>query len=274
MLDELIAHAAPLLRRLGSRYRLFRPHSRVEIHEVEVPMRRLPCAFDSFRIALLSDLHYSVWCEASDYERLIELVAAACPDLVVVAGDNVSFHADLIAPIVRMLGRLRAPHGTYAVLGNHDHWEGANETARACAECGVRLLVNEWDTVRRDGAALVVAGIDDLVAGEPRMEQTLDGVPDNTPVVLLSHVPAVVEHLLADRVDLVLAGHSHGGQVSFPIVGPLFLPKYTTRRLLHGYHRTPRTQIYISRGIGAAGLWFRWRAQPEVPIIVLQSAGA
>ena len=269
-----MARAAPVLRRLGVRYRLFRRHTRVELHEVEVRVRRLPRAFDGFRIALLSDLHYSVWCEASDYDRLVELVASAEPDLVVLAGDNVSFDRKLIGPIVRMLARLDAPHGTYAVLGNHDYWEGADETARAYAECGIRLLVNEWNSIRRDGAELIIAGIDDLVSGEPDVEKTLSGIPSGAPVVLLSHVASVVDHPLVERVDLVLAGHAHAGQINVPLVGPVYLPRHATRRLLKGHARIGSTQLYVSRGIGTTGLWFRRRAQPEVPIIVLHTAKA
>jgi predicted MPP superfamily phosphohydrolase len=270
-LDSLMRSVAPALRRCGVRYRLFQRHTRIEFPQVRVCVPRLPRTFDGFRIALLSDLHYSVWCEPSDYDRLVELVNAVGPDLVVLTGDNVSFHGSLIEPAVRMLGRLRARHGTYAVLGNHDYWIGAGAMVRACEARGIRLLLNEWEGISVDGHTLVLAGVDDLVAGEPDVAAALRAMPDGAPVILLSHVPSVVNHPLVERADLVLSGHTHGGQVSFPFVGPLFLPKHATRRLLHGLHDTPRTRLYISRGVGAAGLWFRWRVQPEVPIIVLRA---
>jgi predicted MPP superfamily phosphohydrolase len=271
--DALVARTAAALRRCGVRYRLFRRHSSVEFPEIEVAFPGLPEAFDGFRIAQISDLHYNPWCEESDYDRLFRLVAGCEPDLCVVTGDNVSCGARFIGPIVGKLASLRAPHGAYAVLGNHDYREDANETARCYEAHGIKLLVNEWDAVTRDGQNLIVAGIDDHVIGRPDLANALSGVSEGAPVVLLSHVSCAIEHAGMSRVGLVLSGHTHGGQINFPLVGPLYLPVRASRRRLGGYHRTPHTQLYISRGVGVTGVWFRWRAQPEVPTIVLRRGG-
>lgn len=255
----------------GLRYRLFRRQTQVAFPEIDVRIPQLPLALDGFRITQISDLHYSVLVVEDDYDLLFERIAQCQPHLFVLTGDNVSYHAECIEPIVRKLGQLRAPCGVLAILGNHDYWEGAEVTAQCYAEQGIRLLVNEWVPILHNGAMLVIAGLDDHCEGQPDLDTTLAGVPEHAPVILLSHIPVVAQDPRTARAGLILSGHVHGGQVRLPLYGPISMPECSPRQFVQGYYRTPYSQLYVSCGVGASVLWFRWHAQPEVPTFVLRA---
>lgn len=268
--EGILRRLAPWMRRFGIRYRLQRGGHCVRFPEVEVVLPHLSAEFAGFRVAQISDLHFTILCEPADYRALFDQVAARKPDLIVYTGDYVSHDAALIAPSCELMGRLQAPHGAYAVLGNHDYWEDANETARQLERNGIRLLVNEWTLIHRGRQALALAGIDDCVLGEPDLAATLDGIPPHLPVILLSHVPCVFLDPRVARAGLVLSGHVHGGQINLPLIGPPWMPELSTRRYLQGYYRNDYTQLYLSAGVGTSAACLRWRAQPEIPILILR----
>ncbi|HEU5260726.1 MAG TPA: metallophosphoesterase [Gemmatimonadales bacterium] len=248
--------------------------ARLETPEVAVPIRGLPLEFAGYRIALVADLHHGPVVPAAWLERVAERAAALEPDLVVLGGDFVSHARSDLEGLEPVLARFRAPDGVVAVLGNHDHWVGAEAVAAAVERAGVTMLVNQRRMLWRKSAALAVAGVDDFTHGAIRLDEALGGVRPDVPRVLISHNPDLIEYLPAGlRVDVMLSGHTHNGQLHIPLVGPLTVPSQFGSRYLQGLKRVGDTWLYVSAGVGTAPIAIRWGNPPELPVINLERAG-
>jgi len=172
-----------------------------------------------------------------------------------------------------VLARFRARDGVVAVLGNHDHWVGPDAVSAVLERAGVTLLTNRHVLVRRGAATLAVAGVDDFTHGATRPDEALAGVAPEIPRILLSHNPDLIEYLPAGlRVDVMLSGHTHNGQLHFPLLGPLLVPSQFGGRYMHGLKRVGETWLYVSAGVGTAAIPMRWGNPPELPVIRLQKA--
>jgi len=263
----IVAAAARVLESLGTGQRL----------EVTAPVVRLPAlapAWEGVRIAHWADLHWLWKPPASFYRRSVGLCNAACPDLIVCTGDFIYPPVGVREDLGELLSALRAPLGAYAVLGNNDHDYGQGQAVRRLVEsAGVQVLSNRHVLLRRGGQELCLAGVDDLWHDRQDFDAALAGVNESTVRVLLCHNPDFAEALPArPRVDLMLCGHSHGGQVWLP--GPLTPPSpIEHRRYMSGLVRGPRCMVYTSRGLGMNGPWaVRFRCRPELPILTLRRA--
>ncbi len=159
------------------------------------------------------------------------------------------------------------------MLGNHDHRVGADAVAAALEHRGIRVLRNEHVYLRRNGSGLTLAGVDDFDYGQDDLPRALRGATSDHPWILLSHNPALLPQAAATGVDLVLAGHTHGGQVGLPRLNSLRRPERlrVPLRFRHGHDRVGSTQIYISRGIGTVVLPLRVRCPAEIPVLRLQA---
>jgi predicted MPP superfamily phosphohydrolase len=191
------------------------------------------------------------------------------PDLILLTGDYVLETADSIFELAPVLAELNATHGIYAVLGNHDHWTDAGVVRQGLKESGLPVLHNEGVAVGVGTGTLYVAGIDDSWSGQPDLEAALSGLPASAPAVLLAHEPDFADKYLADgRVALQLSGHSHGGQVRLPGVGPLVLPRFG-QKYHNGLNRVQNSWVYTTRGIGVIGPPVRFNCPPEITEITL-----
>jgi len=241
--------------------------------EVAVPVRGLDAAFIGYRIALVTDLHHSPGVPTWWLEEVATRTTALQPDLIALGGDFVSHSRRDLDGLAGPLRRFAARDGAVAVLGNHDHWVGAERVAATVAACGIPVLANRHLLVRRGAAALAVAGVDDFAHGAVRLDEALDGVEPGVPRVLLSHNPDLAGYLPKElRVDVMLSGHTHNGQLHLPWLGPLTVPSQFGRRYLHGLTRAGATAVYVSAGVGTAAVPFRWGNPPEVPVIRLVAA--
>jgi predicted MPP superfamily phosphohydrolase len=242
--------------------------------EVTLRVRGLPAAFHGFRIALVSDLHGGPCVPRWWVEHLASRVEALRPDLVALAGDFVSHSRRDLVGLDEVLARFAAPEGVVAVLGNHDHWIGTEHVIPVLQRAGARVLVNHRLTIRRGDGMIVVAGVDDFAHGAVRLDEALDGVPPAIPRVLISHNPDLVEYLPPGlRVDVMLSGHTHNGQLHLPVVGPITVPSQFGAAYLQGLKRCGETQVYVSAGVGTASIPFRWGNPPELPVLVLEPGG-
>lgn len=242
--------------------------------EIDIAIRGLPPEFTGYRIALVTDMHRGPVVPPWWLERVAERVAALAPDLVVLGGDFVSHAKSDLHDLQPILARYTAPDGTVAVLGNHDHWVGAAAVADVIRRAGAELMHNRHRLIRRGDAALAIAGVDDFTHGAVRPREALRDVPADVPRVLVSHNPDLVEYLPADlRVDLVVSGHTHNGQVHWPIIGPLTVPSQFGRRYMHGLRRVGECWIYVSAGVGSSAMPLRWGNPPELPVIRLVGDG-
>ncbi|MBI2956244.1 MAG: metallophosphoesterase [Acidobacteria bacterium] len=248
-------------------------------HQIQIthqPLRfpRLPADFAGLRLAQLTDIHHGLYTRLEEVERAVELANGLDPDLVALTGDFVSHSANFIAPMARALGRLRARLGVFAVLGNHDFRVDADSISQALEEQGIAVLRNRHVRLARNGSAVVVAGVDDVDYWAHDLERALLGVIPKTFTILLCHNPVVLPAAAAHGIDLVLAGHTHGGQVDFPRVRS-FLDRRGLRlpaRLRHGLEQLGETQMYVSRGIGTVVFPFRLRCPAEIPVLRLETS--
>lgn len=195
------------------------------------------------------------------------------PDLIAVTGDLVAPHAPF-GPVVEALRRLEAPLGVFAVPGNYEHFGRLDRFRQAMRACpNVVDLTDEHRVLHVDGARLAVAGVDDLEARR-RDDDVAAVEPAPDAVVALAHRPEHAARLQQrfGRVDLVLSGHTHGGQVRLPFVGALIDPWREDDANRQGLQRIGGTPVYVSRGVGTTHLPVRLFCRPEVAVVELQSA--
>lgn len=235
----------------------------------EIRLARLPARLDGLRIAQLSDIHLSPLVTTGDLLRAVELVNRQSPDLIVLTGDFIWREAGFAAQLVEPLRQLAAPLGVVATFGNHDHWSGADAVAAALAAAGVTLLVNQATRLATD-APLWLAGLDDVWERRQDIRTALRDVPPDACTVLLCHEPDYGDETAAYPVDLQLSGHSHGGQINLPLVGPPVLP-YLGRKYPAGLYRVADLQIYTNRGIGLIAPAVRFNCPPEVTVLTLRA---
>jgi hypothetical protein len=255
---------------LGAGWATLIEPNRPVVEQLSVTLPRLPARLDGLRVAQLSDLHISQYTTAGDIERAAALAMRQSPDLIVLTGDfiwrEVTEHAErLIEP----LRSLAAPLGVYAVLGNHDHWEGAALTARVLAQAGVTLLVNQ--ALRLDvDAPLWLVGLDDVWERKHDLRAALAGTPDDECKLLLVHEPDYADHAASFPVDLQLSGHSHGGQINLPRYGRPVLP-YLGQKYPAGLYQVGQMSLYTNRGIGVISPPVRFNCPPEVTLLTLRA---
>lgn len=253
----------------------------LHVARVRVPVPDLPPALAGVRVAQLSDFHHGPHIPAGFLESAVERAAAERPDLIALTGDFVDRGPQHVPAAARLFRGLRAPLGVFAVLGNHDfavhtargvrrHEHLHAEVAGALAAEGVTVLRNRAVSLTHGGAALTVAGVDDLWSGACDPRAALEGACPQAPRVLLAHNPQTVASLGALRADLVLSGHTHGGQINLPGIGRLFLGK-GARRWAAGLYALERGHLYVNPGVGF-GWRFRFGVRPELTVLTLEPA--
>lgn len=243
----------------------------LRLTRLTVRLRRLPDAFDGFTIAHLTDIHRGSYVPEDFVRRAAEATTAAEPDLIVLTGDYVTRSTRFMASGAAALARLNAPCGTLAVLGNHDHWTDPDVVSHLLRQtAGARVLKNETEFVIRSGEQLAIAGLDDPVTKNHDLNAALATIPEGCPTVMLAHTPDITPPAAERGVDLVLAGHTHGGQVVLPWIGPPIVNSKYGRRFAAGLKQVRETQVYTNRGVGMAIVPFRVNCPPEVALITLR----
>jgi predicted MPP superfamily phosphohydrolase len=251
------------------------PHHPVAEH-VEVRLSRLPDSFHGFRIAQITDIHFGPYMGKAGVEHAVRIAQSFRPDLLVLTGDFVS------PPFGQSFGPAGAQHAEpcadvlaswkgvpmVAILGNHDHWNGADIVAGALVDRGIRVLRNESYPIERGHDRLWISGVDDVFEKQDDLPKTLAAVPDTEPTVLLAHEPDFADYATGFPVDLQVSGHSHGGQVRIPGIGPIVLPELA-RKYHTGLNRVGRLQVYTSRGLGVINPPVRLNCPPEVTLLTL-----
>jgi predicted MPP superfamily phosphohydrolase len=245
-----------------------------------IGITNLPAPFHDFRIAQLSDIHLDEFTEPYFLERIVKRINELKSDLVLLTGDfvtrgSVTFFAAHHAAYrcAEILAKLNAPQ-VYAILGNHDVAVNASLVIGALTQFRIPVLVNKYVAIERGNARLWLCGLEDPGTSYPDLNRTVPENPDG-PVILMAHEPdyadTVIHHPRGHLVDLMLAGHSHGGQVRLPFVGPLILPPMG-QKYVEGYFRLNQMQLYVNRGVGTVGLPFRLNCPPEITLLKLQPA--
>lgn len=261
----------------------------IEVVQNAIPIKGLPQPFAGFRIAQISDIHSSFWVSEPYIRHCVDLINGLNSQMVVLTGDFVSasmpflkwtigrFDSEYLDRCVRALSGLRASM-RLAVLGNHDLWSGekeASQIARALEYVGIQVLRNQSVPIRLGGAEIRVIGVDDYWSHGFNLQKALRGLPEEAPRILLSHNPDVNDELMgtSDRsVDLILSGHTHGGQINIPWLGAPYLPSRFGQKYRAGAVLDGRRWTYVNRGVGTLIFPFRLNCPPEITLHVLRRA--
>lgn len=220
------------------------------------------------RIVQISDLHLSDF--NSYFEKVARQVADLKPDLILLTGDYLEEERNIWG-VRNFLEKLKAPHGIYAIQGNWEYWsrlEGEN-LRRHFSSVGVKLLINERADLEINGHALSIFGLD-YPSSTDHLQQLQKEVDPQRFNLLLSHVPAFAHEQLNKDINLILSGHTHGGQVRLPYLPPLYLPRYAGR-FVAGFYQVSQDHIplYVSRGVGTSVLPVRFFCRPEIGLFEL-----
>lgn len=245
-----------------------------ELREMEVPLPRLPRAFHGLRIVQLSDIHVGPTIGREFTERLVERVNALNPDLVVITGDLVDGSVAHLAPDVAPLGTFRSRFGTFFCTGNHEYYSGVDPWCAHLESIGIKVLRNSHTTLSHAGESLDLIGVDDWGGrGRPGgfdLEKALSGRDSGRCGVLLCHQPKGVVPAAEAGLDLVLSGHTHGGQI-----WPYNYFVALVQPYVDGLHQhTDRTWIYVHTGTGYWGPPVRVRIRSEIALIRLVAPAA
>ena len=262
-------------------YSLFLEPARLRITPRTFTIRDLPPSLDGLTIAQVSDVHHGPWFSLARVCEMVRMVNALRADLIVLTGDYVYESADYIDPAVEAMAALRAKIGIVGVLGNHDWWDHGVPMKAAFARHGLPLIDNtrliltadrKLSAEAEDG--LCLAGVGDLWEDVPDYDAALARLPDHMPRLLLAHNPDTAEdaRFIAGkyRVDLMLSGHTHGGQVWVPGFGTPIVPSRFGQKYASGLVQGPACPVFISRGIGLSGLPIRFGVPPEIVLMTLK----
>lgn len=250
--------------------RLVEPYS-YWVSETDIFIRNLPPRFEGFRITQLTDIHHSRILGIDEVRRVVALAQETKPEMFVLTGDYSTSYRRYIEPCTEALSGLSAPEGVWAVLGNHDHYTDPELTSRALQRNRIAVLNNVHTTLQRGPDALQLSGIDDWTWNAVDWTRAFSGLKTKVPTILLSHQPSVLDLEQTRRVDLILSGHTHGGQLKFPWLGAP--ARFATKDLKYarGLFRSGGTQLYVSNGTGVIGLPVRFGVRPEITVLRLRN---
>lgn len=251
-------------------YSVFVERCAIEINTYRIPVPNLPLAFAGFRIVQLTDIHHGVLTPLNLVQSVVKRANRIKRDMTVCTGDFVHKRntADEVDAVWPLICGLSAPSGVYSVLGNHDHWADAERSKHWLSRSGQDLR-HRAIPVERGGSRLWLAGAGDLWEDHRSLDRVLSNIPESECRIVLAHNPDTADTDFSSRVDLMISGHTHGGQVNIPCFGPLVLP-VQNKNYSCGLKRSPRgTGVFISRGIGWAIYPVRFNCYPEIAVLEL-----
>jgi predicted MPP superfamily phosphohydrolase len=256
--------------------------SEISRHEISIErhtirLNRLPEPFHGLKIIQLSDFHYAEYTEPYFLRDVVDHVNRLQPDVVLLNGDYVTdgplfSHARTRGFAYRcteILGQIQCPL-RYAVLGNHDSTFAERAVIDALGVNNLKLLNNRYEPLERDGGRIWISGTGDAYYHKMALDEAIPDASrkNNEPVLLMIHEPDVLPLVARRNVDLMLSGHTHGGQVRFPFLPAMHLPPLG-RRYVEGLFRLGPTQLYVNRGIGTVGVPVRFNCPPEIAVLTL-----
>ena len=248
--------------------------------KLDISLGRWPERLSGFTIALLSDFHYDPYFSIHPIRASIGIVKALRPQLILLTGDFVSvpFFGDPAKgaadadPCAAILKGLKAPHGVWAVMGNHDAFTDPDRVTAALKTQGIRVLANESIPVESDGARFWLGGVDDVLGKTADLDATLHNVPQSEAMVLMVHEPDYADRVARHPVDLQLSGHSHGGQVRLPLLPPLYLPDLG-KKYVWGLYKIGGLMLYTNPGLGTVAVPARLNCPPEITLLTIRPGG-
>lgn len=243
----------------------------IKIEEIEINDPDIPRAFLGKKIAFISDIHFGFNYSDQRLNRLVEKINEQKPDLVLLGGDYIEKKASLAQPCFEQLKKIEAPLGIFGVLGNHDHWESAQVVQEAMSGAGIVNIDNKGFWIEYEDQKIRIGGVGDLWNDTQKIEPVIDDVLANDFLILVSHNPEYAEQLETDLVDLIVAGHHHGGQFAPFDLWTTFMKTDYGAKYKSGFVQTDKTKVFVSTGVGTTWLPIRFMARPEIVILTLQN---
>ena len=252
--------------------------NRLVVRKETIELDRWPSELSGLKIAVLSDLHVgSAFIDDAKVRTIVERTNQLQPDLIVILGDYITGNGrtshrvepEVFAPLLK---DFHAPLGVYSVLGNHDWWYNGRKVRRALEANGIKVLENEVGSVDVRGTRLWLVGLADLWTQPQAINETLASVPDGAPVIALTHNPDIFPQV-PSRVNLLLAGHTHGGQVRFPLIGSVVQSSKYGERYESGHVVENGHDLFVTTGIGTSIVPVRFGVPPEIVLLVVKSRG-
>lgn len=245
----------------------------------DITLRRWPAQLDGFTLALLSDFHYDSHFSVHPLQAAIGMVNGLHPDLIVLTGDFVTASpfdggeekaASNAEPCATLIAQMHAPHGLWAVLGNHDWATDPLRVTHSLNEQNIQVLANQSAPMEINGARFWLAGVAEIIFRTSDLPATLANIPRDEATILLAHEPDYADYAAHHPIDLQLSGHSHGGQIRLPFLPPLYLPEMA-RKYYAGLYQIGPLTLYTNLGLGTMGVPIRWNCPPEITFITLHS---
>jgi len=232
----------------------------------------IPENFSRKKIVFVSDFHCGLFFRESRVSKIVETINGLDPDIVILGGDYVDSSKNYIDACFKEIAKLKPKHGVYGVLGNHDYLVGEKAVKKAMVESSIVVLDNDSRWLDISGQKIKIGGVADFLKGDADLDPTTKDVADSDFVILAVHNPSFYDKIQG-KVDLVLSGHTHGGQISlFGKWHPFFEFRYG-RKYISGIFRTKNSLLLVSNGLGTTILPFRFFVRPEINVITLEKSG-
>lgn len=247
---------------------------RLVVHQQTIQIANWPSELNGLKVAVLSDIHVDNWfVNERKVRTIVERTNQLQPELIVILGDYMSgkgmvkrqVEPRVFAPILK---ELRAPLGIYSVLGNHDWWYDGERVRQELEQNGIKVLENETAQINARNRSLWLVGLSDLWTRSQRINETVEKVPQGEPIIALAHNPDIFPRL-PKHVPLLLAGHTHGGQVRFPFIGTVVQSSDLGDRYSRGHVIENNHHLFVTSGIGTSILPVRFGVTPEIVLLTL-----
>ncbi len=241
-----------------------------EVEEVRLSLSSAHPFDPPLKVVQVSDIHSGLFMTPAQMRHCVQAIRQLKPDLFLMTGDFISNSAADLPPCIKEIARVESRYGSFAVLGNHEHWYGEAEQIIAAFEgAGISMLHNAHRVVETDRGSIAIAGIDDLRVGRPDLGRALEGLNPTLPTILLSHRPEIFPQAAARNIDLTVSGHYHGGQVKVSALGLSVSLAHLLSSYPEGLYRLGRSHLYVNRGLGTTGTPVRVNASPEITLFHL-----
>jgi len=252
--------------------------NRLVLRQETIEIENWPQSLDGLRIAVISDIHVGgSFIDDKKLRSIVDRTNQLQPDIIILLGDYMSssgwirrrVEPEVFAPILK---NFSAPLGTYSVLGNHDSWYDGQKVRAGLEQNGIKVLENEVIQINTRGTSFWLVGLADLWTRPQLIPETLAKVPEGQTVIALTHNPDIFPRLPA-RVPLLLAGHTHGGQVRFPLIGSVVESSRFGERYERGHVFENNHHLFVTTGIGTSIMPVRFGVPPEIVLLTLKSKG-
>ena len=247
--------------------------------EYSITSSSIPTGFDGSKIVHFSDLHYNRILDINKVKKIVDEINLINPDIVVFTGDlidqDVILTKDDYQELATTLSKINTKYGKYAILGNHDYTNDKSEIISVYNNSDFIYLDNSYDIIyNKKGEKIFIGGINSVTRNEDNLEKTMSYFKDNDDIsykIIIVHEPDIADEIVKNyNVNLILAGHSHNGQVRLPLIGPLYTPKYA-KKYYDNYYKIGDTDLYISSGIGVSIANYRLWNRPSINFYRLNS---